>query len=142
MTLKDKSGLSFHDQIAHGLAEVFSDAKIEPSSIADVIIDQGERIVIVEVKTGDPDLPLPSSALAQMKLAVQDAQRKLEQRPLDKEVVPIIVTNYKVYPEQQQELKEDGITVVSLKSSSDFAKVVSELTQATGLSLRNQPTVL
>ena len=88
----------------------------------DVVVRRGDKIVLVEVKTGNPDLPLPSSANSQM-LIMKD---KVRQKHTDLEVVPVIVTNYKIDNADLNELSASGIKVVPITGYKYDSKIVSD----------------
>jgi hypothetical protein len=59
-----RSPSSLHERLRFGLAQDFQDSSSDValgSSAADLVIKQGAKVAVVEVKTGDPGLPLPSS---------------------------------------------------------------------------------
>jgi hypothetical protein len=130
---------NLHDRVQAGLANSFKgslpDFSLGPSQ-ADLIVQQGSRVAVFEVKTGDPKLPLPSSASAGM-LLLQDQVRLRFPAGEVKEVLPVLVTNYSVSAEDQKELEEQGIAVVRLDSdvsgSFDFVKFSRQVANLTGL---------
>src|SRR5258708_6501675 len=65
---------SLHDRVRASLAQGFKGSLPDyslGSSEADLLIHQGPRVAVFEVKTGDPELPLPSSTSTQMLLLKQ-----------------------------------------------------------------------
>jgi len=87
---------------------------------ADAIIRKSDHVILVEVKTGDARFPLPSSTHSQMKQFVAEAREKYQQR-----IVPVVVTNYRVFPEMKDELEKDGIQVLSVDGSvSEIARQI------------------
>src|SRR5579872_1343319 len=84
-----------HERISEDLKNNFHELLIESDKsnfMPDVLIRSGDRVVVVEVKTGDPGQPLPSSANVQMLILKESASRSLE----GAEIVPVLVTNYKI----------------------------------------------
>jgi hypothetical protein len=123
--------VSLHDRVRSGLARGFKgslpDYSLGPSE-ADLLIHQGPRVAVIEVKTGDPDLPLPSSTSAQMLLLKQRVRQKFPGEDVQ-EVLPVLVTNYKVSPQDQRELEDQGITVVRIDPSSSSSYVSGEFSR-------------
>jgi hypothetical protein len=121
--LPAESGVSLHDRVrtvlAQGFKGSFPDYSLGPSE-ADLLIHQGSRVAVIEVKTGNPDLPLPSSTSAQMLLLKQRVRQKFPEQDVD-EVLPVLVTNYKVSSTDQKELEEQGITVVRIDPTSSLS---------------------
>ncbi|MGA8271981.1 MAG: hypothetical protein WB919_10530 [Candidatus Sulfotelmatobacter sp.] len=105
-------------------------------SDADVLIQQGGKVAVVEVKTGDPNLPLPSSTSAQMLLLQQQARSRFPKEEVQ-EVLPVLVTNYNVSPNAQKELEDQGIKVLRIdpaaSKSYDFEKFSQQVASLTGL---------
>ncbi len=134
-----RSGASLHERVRAGLAQGFrgslSDVSLGPSE-ADLLVHQGPRVAVFEVKTGDPDLPLPSSTSAQMLLLKQQTRLRFPGEDVQ-EVLPVLVTNYRVSQEDQKELEEQGITVVRIdptsSSSSESATFSRQVASLTGL---------
>ena len=132
-------GTSLHERVRTGLAERFSGSQSNFSlgpSEADIVVHQGKRVAVFEVKTGDPDLPLPSSTSAQMLLLREQVRQQFPEQDVD-EILPVVVTNYKVSPDDQKELEDQGIKVVRLDSSTsknyDFGKFSQQVADLTGL---------
>jgi hypothetical protein len=128
-------GMSLHDRVRTALQQGFKgslpDYSLGPSE-ADLLIHQGSRVAVIEVKTGNPELPLPSSTSAQMLLLKQRVREKFPEQDVD-EVLPVLVTNYKVSSTDQEELEEQGIKVVwidpnSASDSGNFSLRVANLT--------------
>lgn len=88
----------------------------------DLLFRSGEQLVFVEVKTGDPSLPLPSSANAQM-LILKDT---IQERHKSTKITPVLVTNYSVDDADRKELLYGGIKVVTIHGSSYDTKELSE----------------
>jgi hypothetical protein len=131
--------LTLHDRIRTGLVEGFKDSLSADSqglSDADILIQQGGRVAVVEVKTGDPDLPLPSSTSAQMLLLKRQARQKFSEADVQ-EVLPVLVTNYTVSADDEKELEDQGIKVIRIDStasgSDDFEKFSRRVASLTGL---------
>ncbi|MGA9509999.1 MAG: hypothetical protein WBV55_15385 [Candidatus Sulfotelmatobacter sp.] len=130
---------SLHERVRSGLAEGFkgslSDSSRGPSD-ADLLVHQGPRMAVFEVKTGDPDLPLPSSTSAQMLLLKQQVRQQFPTEDVE-EIVPVVVTNYKVTADDQKELEDQGIRVVRIdpaaSGSYDFGKFSRQVANLAGL---------
>jgi hypothetical protein len=129
--------VSLHDRVQTSLARGFKGSVPDYSlglSEADLLIQQGPRVAVVEVKTGDPDLPLPSSTSSQMLLLKKRVHDQFLGQDVQ-EVLPVLVTNYKVSAEEQKGLEEQGIKVVRIDhafssrgDSASFARQVATLT--------------
>jgi hypothetical protein len=134
-----QGGASLHERVRSGLAEGFrgslSESSLGPSD-ADLLVHQGPRVAVFEVKTGDPDLPLPSSTSAQMLLLKEQVRQQFPEKDVE-EVVPVVVTNYKVTPDDQKELADQGIMVVQIDPAAsgtyDFGKFSRHVASLTGL---------
>lgn len=132
---------SLHDRVLAGLAEALPGSRsyvFLGSSEADLLVHQGRRVAVFEVKTGDPDLPLPSSTSAQMLLLKEQVQQRLlAEEPDVEEVLPVVVTNYKVTPADQKELEEQGIKLIfinpAVARNYDFANFSRQVANLTGL---------
>jgi hypothetical protein len=70
-------------------------------------------VAVVEVKTGDPGLPLPSSTSAQMLMLTYQARERYP----GKEVLPVLITNYRVSEDDERELKQQGIKLVPVTAT-------------------------
>ena len=135
----DSSGTSLHERVRAGLAQSFpgslSNFSLGPSE-ADIVVHQGKRVAVFEVKTGDPDLPLPSSTSAQMLLLREQVRQQFPEGDVE-EILPVVVTNYKVSPNDQKELEHQGIKVVRIDPSTsrnyDFGKFSRQVANLTGL---------
>lgn len=124
--LKDTSSVtrSLHDRLVDSLTTNFANFVVGPNGPdtgADILLRMGNKVVLVEVKAGDPGLPLPSSTLSQMKLLAQQTRNILGHQDLDS----VVVTNHRVFPEQQAELAASGVKVMSVPSSFDPATLAS-----------------
>ena|SRR3984893_2976533 len=124
---------SLHERLRLELAQAFQDSVSDValgSSAADLVIKRGEQVAVVEVKTGDPGLPLPSSTSSQMLMLTYQARERFP----GKEVLPVLITNYRVSEDDEKELKQQGIKLVSVTAtypvygpenlSSQFAEIV------------------
>lgn len=125
--------------VRQGLARAFKSSQFDFSlgpSEADVVIRQGARVVVFEVKNGDPDLPLPSSTVAQMVLLKQQARAKFPAAEIE-EVLPVLVTNYRVSKDDENQLADVGIKVFRTSSKSpasqDPGKFSQQIASLTGL---------
>ena|SRR5258708_852578 len=122
---------SLHDRVRASLAQGFKGSLPDyslGSSEADLLIHQGPRVAVFEVKTGDPELPLPSSTSTQMLLLKQRVRQKFSGEDVQ-EVLPVLVTNYQVSPKDQRELEDQGITVVRIDPSSSSSYVSGEFSR-------------
>jgi hypothetical protein len=124
---------SLHERISVDLAGKYNvDQSITGLSGSDLVIRDGSRIAVVEVKTGDPNLPLPSSTASQMQMLTFDARNKFNAAEVE-EVFPVLVTNYQVSPADRQELENQGIKIVEVPSAasiynpSDFFNSFSDI---------------
>jgi len=133
--------VSLHERVRGGLEQGFRESLSDVSSEADLLVHQGPRVAVFEVKTGGPDLPLPSSTSAQMLLLKERVRRQFPAQEIE-EVVPIVVTNYKVSPDDQKELADLGITVVRIdpaaSRSYDFGKLSRHVAALTGLQITDR----
>jgi hypothetical protein len=86
-----------------------------------LVIAQGQRVAVIEIKTGDSTLPLPSSANAQMLILKDGARTRFE----GAEVVPVLVTNYLVDDADRKELKDGGIQLLTIQSSTYDSEALS-----------------
>ena len=131
--------VNLHERLRVDLARGFSGSQLDfdlGPSAADLVIRQEPRLAIVEVKTGDPGLPLPSSTSSQMRLLAYQARQKFP----GQEVVPVLITNYRVSADDEQELKDQGIKLVSMAESAYephtfsryFAEIVGLDSKVTG----------
>jgi len=99
------------------------------ASSPDLVIPQGRRVAVVEIKIGNPELPLPSSTSSQMRLLCEQARRSFSE-----DVIPVLVTNYSVTPDDRKEFEHEGIKIVPVASalsrydrqqfSREFAEIV------------------
>jgi hypothetical protein len=96
-------------------------------SVADLVLEVPDRVVVAELKTGDPDLPLPSSTVRQMKLF---AERAHSQYPRH-EVIPVVVTNYQVSDSDREVLTREGVRVITLASPLNVDALVADFVQRT-----------
>jgi len=104
---------TLHERLRVDLAQGFRDSESDfalGSSAVDLVIKQGKQVAVVEVKTGDPGLPLPSSTSSQMRLLSYQARKAFP----EKEVLPVLITNYRVSEDDEKELTEQGIKLVSV----------------------------
>jgi hypothetical protein len=135
----NSSGMSLHERVRTGLAQRFrgslSNFSLGPSE-ADIVVHQGKRVAVFEVKTGDPDLPLPSSTSAQMLLLREQVRQQFPADDVD-EILPVVITNYSVSPNDQKVLEDQGIKVIRIEPSTsrnyDFGKFSRQVANLTGL---------
>jgi hypothetical protein len=124
-----------HEKIIGSLIQGFGGAIIEPTVQGiepDLLLRIGNKVVLIEVKTGDPTLPLPSSTASQMKLLAGEAQRFLAGQDLELELDSVLLTNYKIFPDQKAELLDGGIKVMDLPASLEPNLLASELKRLLG----------
>lgn len=131
------SSASLHDRVRASLEKGFRKSLRSDEDLGaftpDLLIHQGERVAVVEVKTGDPELPLPSSAPSQMLLLQRQAREKFSGRA--HEILPVLVTNYKVSEDDEKELDGLGVKVVRIASDSqgrDSDRFTEKLATLTG----------
>jgi hypothetical protein len=120
--VKAKGPAGLHERIRLDLARNFqanlaSEESDDPG--ADLTFREGNRLAVVEVKTGDPGLPLPSSTLAQMDLLTAHVRAKLAP-PGVGEIMPVLVTNYFVSDADRDELEQAGIKLVHVESPASY----------------------
>jgi hypothetical protein len=118
--------LRLHDRLSKDLAAKFPDlAEYKTYEFSpDLVIRIGQRIGVIEIKTGDPTLPLPSSANSQMLILKDDATTKLGTT----EVVPVLVTNYRIDAADREELDNAGIKLIEIQSPQyDSASLFSKI---------------
>lgn len=131
------SSTSLHERVRTGLVQGFKGSLSEDPmglSNADLLIQQGGRVAVVEVKTGDPELPLPSSTTAQMVLLKQQARQRFPETEVQ-EVLPVLITNYNVSPNDEKELEGQGIKVLRIgpADSYDAGKFSRQVANLAGL---------
>jgi hypothetical protein len=100
------------------------------ASFADLVIPQGRRVAVVEIKIGNPELPLPSSTSSRMRLLGEQARRSFS----NKDITTVLVTNYSVTPDEKKEFEDEGVKIVPVASalsrydrqrfSREFAEIV------------------
>jgi hypothetical protein len=120
------------EEILAGLTRELHDSVIEADAFGtkpDLLVQLPNGIALVEIKTGDPALPLPSSTDAQMNLLTSSLASRY---PWGKKLIPVVVTNYRVYPDQKAALETAGIRIVSVRDYSDSKKLASALVQVAG----------
>lgn len=107
---------------------------------ADLVISKGVQVAVVEIKIGDPELPLPSSTSSRMHRLRDEAERSFS----GKDIIEVLVTNYSVIDDEQKAFKDDKIKIVLVAPAlsrynrqqffSDFDRIVWEDTPvSTGL---------
>ena len=117
---------SLHDRLLAALTGEFGEAVIN-SRFAKIVPDLclrlpgTDRFGVVELKIGDPSLPLPSSTTTQIIRLVQGMDPEQSgARP-----TPVVVTNYLVDENQKKDLEANNIKLVRL-TSNPTAKAVAE----------------
>jgi hypothetical protein len=125
-------GGSLHQRVSTDLAKSFKGCALGDSG-ADATIRQGGRLAVVEVKTGDPDLPLPSSTSAQLHLLAREASSNGQFGI--QEIFPVLVTNYRVTDADRKELEIDGIKIVTIPSEARYkpADLFKQFVEVAGL---------
>lgn len=128
---------SLHERVRTGLVQEFKGSLSEDPmglSNADLLIQQGGRVAVVEVKTGDPELPLPSSTTAQMVL-LEAAGAAEVPRGRSPGSSPVLITNYNVSPNDEKELEGQGIKVLRIgpADSYDAGKFSRQVASLIGL---------
>ncbi|MGA2411406.1 MAG: hypothetical protein ABSG46_13580 [Candidatus Binataceae bacterium] len=111
-----------HERITAGLMGAYPDALIEPGVDkfrADMVIRSGSRVAMIEIKTGDPESPLPSSANVQMLILKDRIQRQFM------DVVPVLITNYRLDESDYEEMSASGIKVIDIEGSVYDSKAVA-----------------
>ncbi len=125
------SGSSLDAEIIQALSTGLTGVDTEVSLndlTADAIVRKPDHVILVEVKTGDSRYPLPSSTHSQMKQYIAEVGEKYRQK-----VVPVVVTNYRVFPEMKVELEKDGIQVLEVGGSmSDLTRRIALVDDAEG----------
>jgi cold shock CspA family protein len=132
-----QTDVSLHERVRRGLVQGLRGSVADyalKSSDADLLVHQGPLVAVFEVKTGDPDLPLPSSTSARMLLLKDQVREQFPKENVEK-VVPVLVTNYNVSASDQKELEDQGIKVVHIDASlggsygfEEFSRNVANLT--------------
>jgi len=92
---------------------ILDDYELGSSNAADLVIEQGDIVAVVELKTGDPSFSLPSSTSPRMRLLRDEIGTRFR----GKIIVPVVVTNYQVQPDEKQKLEREGIKIVQLPRS-------------------------
>jgi hypothetical protein len=117
-TIRSATGrINLRDYVRTSLQQQFEDPHYDYDlgpSAADVLIEQGDKVAIVEVKTGDPEFSLPSSTSPRMLLLKDLATEQFK----GKTIIPVVVTNHRVGDAQKAQLADDGIKLVPLSGSS------------------------
>jgi hypothetical protein len=79
-----------------------------------VLIEQGDKVAILEISIGDPGFSLPSSTSSRMRFLRNEAGRQFA----GKHILPIIITNYRVTHPEEDLLQTAGIGLVPLPNSN------------------------
>jgi hypothetical protein len=135
--LSSDTTVTLHDRVSSDLGKKFAGAmSVESGDTgADLILRSGDGVTVIEVKTGDPDRRLPSSASAQMRKLAEQAKRMFENVGV-KNVRPVLVTNYKMNETDKEELEKFGIKFISLAptlSLYDADQLTREVANVAGL---------
>jgi len=105
-----------HERVRNSLSGEFG-GKLDfrlGDSAADLVIVQGDKVAIVEISIGDPGFSLPSSTSSRMRFLCSEARQQFA----GKQILPIIVTNYRVTQPEEDLLQTAGIGLVPLPNSS------------------------
>jgi hypothetical protein len=125
------SAASLRDALLVALSEDLGSSVLpkDPSQITPDLsfrLPDSDRVALVELKFGDPGLPLPSSTSSQIRLLM----KSMKQQSGGENPTSIVVTNYKVFPDQQKELAANGIKLVTVSKDVDISKIVGEVRSA------------
>jgi len=122
-----------HERVKNSLSGEFG-GKLDfglGDSAADVLIEQGDKVAIVEISIGDPGFSLPSSTSSRMRFLRNEAGRRFA----GKQILPILVTNYRVTQPEEDHLQTAGIALVPLANSNYQPKdVFASIKEKIGLS--------
>ncbi len=126
---RETAALPLHERISGDLKAKFRDRFVECNArnfAPDFVIRNDQRVAVIEIKTGDPSLPLPSSANTQMLILKDDALTKLGFQ----DVVPVLVTNYQIDDADRKELETGGIKIITIQGSTYDSKALSDELEA------------
>jgi len=116
--LPKTSGQELSDTLVVRLNEKFPDAVKANvpfgNSFADLVIERPDKVIVAELKTGDPGLPLPSSTYPQMGLFIEQARTRYPGR----EIVPLVLTNYGISDADKKVLGDEGVQILDVASRS------------------------
>ena len=110
---------SLHNQITDVLSRKFAEGIVdyrfgEGRAVADFLVRDGNKVAIVEIKTGDPHFPLPSSTSSQLTEYVAEARRVFADP--NTELIPVVVTNYLVPDGLEEDLQASGVKLLRFDS--------------------------
>jgi|SRR5271156_5923240 len=117
------------ESVLEGLTQEFGGAVLKADALGanpDLVLKFPNAVALVDIKTGDPSLSLPSSTDARMALLT----RAVQPSHAGKKLVPIVVTNYQVFPAQKAALEASGIKIVSIDTGFDSKKIAEDVVQA------------
>ncbi len=125
------SATSLRDALLDALSDDLGSSVLptDPSQVAPDLcfkVPESDRVALVELKFGDPGLPLPSSTSSQIRLL----RKSMSQQSGGKSPTSIVVTNYTVFPDQRKELAANGIKLVTVSNDVDISKIVGEVKSA------------
>jgi hypothetical protein len=130
--------LPLHERLSKDLDGKFRDlAEYKTSEFTpDLVIRIDQRVAVIEIKTGDPTLPLPSSANAQMLILKDAAVTSLGAV----EVVPVLVTNYRIDDADREELENTGIKLIEIDGPKyDSNTLFSKIEEVVGAGAAKSP---
>jgi hypothetical protein len=124
---------SLHAATVKALENQLTGMELVPNEGAapDLVYKDKDSVLLIEVKTGDPSLPMLSGTPGQMR-SYADAARH---RFLAKRIVSIVVTNQQVPDPMREELKSSGVQIVALKDRSKLSEEVSRLAEIPAVSV-------
>jgi len=126
-----RSAASLRDTLLRALFDELGGSvlRTDPAQVAPDLffkLPESDRVALVELKFGDPGLPLPSSTSSQIRLL----KESMSQQSGGESPTSIVVTNYNVFPEQREELAANGIKLVTVPRDADISKIVGEVRSA------------
>ncbi len=118
---------SLYEQIAQSLKSAYGDecrleVALGENFVADAVIQEGEKVAMIEIKTGDSDLPLPASTPSQMADFAKTAKVQF-----GRQVIPILMTNYNVPEQLKTELENQGVSIFPMRARVAPEKLRVEL---------------
>lgn len=137
--------LSTHEQVVSALSNSFGSAVVDPAARkdtgVDIVLRKENEVVMIEVKTGNPNMPLPASAVAHMRILAQEVKRVFDPKSL----YSVVLTNYRVPQDEKEELKHNGIHLFEMNSMDDLPVVIQQLAQETSIQvnpIKSDPALL
>ena|SRR5690348_14347026 len=120
---------TIRESVLEGLTQEFGGAVLKadaPGANPDLVLKFPNVMALIEIKAGDPSLSLPSSTDARMALLT----RAVPACHGSEKLVPIVVTNYQVFPAQRAALEASGIKIVSIDTGFDSKKIAEDVVRA------------